>query len=152
MPPVISNMKCFLSRSFVDFGYQLLCVISGLYVKWRYYRPHNLTSYFRHEFYSIFRREVKRSIFGSIGWRNAKPEFRNNWLIWPELGRRTDNIWFNKATILPYERSWDQKPKSLCLLDYCFTWDGPPLCSSGQSTWLQIRRPWFDSRHYQKKK
>jgi hypothetical protein len=29
---------------------------------------------------------------------------------------------------------------------------GPPLWSSGQSSWLQIRRPRFDSRHYQKKK
>jgi hypothetical protein len=29
--------------------------------------------------------------------------------------------------------------------------DGPPLWSSGQSSWLQIRRPRFDSRHYQKK-
>jgi hypothetical protein len=29
---------------------------------------------------------------------------------------------------------------------------GPPLWSSGQSCWLQIRRPGFDSRHYQKKK
>jgi hypothetical protein len=28
---------------------------------------------------------------------------------------------------------------------------GPPLWSSGQSSWLQIRRPWFDSRHYRKK-
>jgi hypothetical protein len=28
----------------------------------------------------------------------------------------------------------------------------PPLWSSGQSSWLQIRRPGFDSRHYQKKK
>jgi hypothetical protein len=28
---------------------------------------------------------------------------------------------------------------------------GPPLWSSGQSSWLQIRRPRFDSRHYQKK-
>jgi hypothetical protein len=28
----------------------------------------------------------------------------------------------------------------------------PPLCSSGQSSWLQIRRPGFDSRHYQEKK
>jgi hypothetical protein len=26
----------------------------------------------------------------------------------------------------------------------------PPLWSSGQSSWLQIRRPGFDSRHYQK--
>jgi hypothetical protein len=28
---------------------------------------------------------------------------------------------------------------------------GPPLWSSGQSSWLQIRKPGFDSRHYQKK-
>jgi hypothetical protein len=27
-----------------------------------------------------------------------------------------------------------------------------PLWSSGQSSWLQIRMPGFDSRHYQKKK
>jgi hypothetical protein len=28
---------------------------------------------------------------------------------------------------------------------------GPPLLPSGRSSWLQIRRPGFDSRHYQKK-
>jgi hypothetical protein len=28
---------------------------------------------------------------------------------------------------------------------------GPPLLSSGQRSWLQIRRARFDSRHYQKK-
>jgi hypothetical protein len=33
---------------------------------------------------------------------------------------------------------------------YIYMW--PPLWSSGQSSWLQIRRPGFDSRHYQKKK
>jgi hypothetical protein len=27
----------------------------------------------------------------------------------------------------------------------------PPLLSGGQSSWLQIQRPGFDSRHYQKK-
>jgi hypothetical protein len=27
----------------------------------------------------------------------------------------------------------------------------PPLWSSGQSSWLQIRRPGFDSWHYKKK-
>jgi hypothetical protein len=26
---------------------------------------------------------------------------------------------------------------------------GPPLWSSGQSSWLQIQRPGFDSQHYQ---
>jgi hypothetical protein len=33
-----------------------------------------------------------------------------------------------------------------------YYWGGPPLWSSGQSSWLQIRRPGFDSRHYKKKK
>jgi hypothetical protein len=28
----------------------------------------------------------------------------------------------------------------------------PPLWFSGQNSWLQIRRPKFDFRHYQKKK
>jgi hypothetical protein len=28
----------------------------------------------------------------------------------------------------------------------------PPLWSSGQSSWLQIQRPGFDSQHYQKKR
>jgi hypothetical protein len=28
----------------------------------------------------------------------------------------------------------------------------PPLWSSGQGSWLQIRMPGFDSRHYQEKK
>jgi hypothetical protein len=30
--------------------------------------------------------------------------------------------------------------------------NGPPLWSSGQSSWLQIRRPGVPSQHYQKKK
>jgi hypothetical protein len=29
--------------------------------------------------------------------------------------------------------------------------DRPPLWSSGQSSWPQIRRPGFDSRYYKKK-
>jgi hypothetical protein len=35
---------------------------------------------------------------------------------------------------------------------FSFCWLCEPLWSSGQSSWLQIRRPGFDSRHYQKKK
>jgi hypothetical protein len=34
----------------------------------------------------------------------------------------------------------------------CMSSLGPPLWSSGQSSLLQIRRPEFDSRHFQKKK
>jgi hypothetical protein len=37
--------------------------------------------------------------------------------------------------------------------DYYYYWSrGPPLWSSGQNSWLQIRRSGFDYRHYQKKK
>jgi hypothetical protein len=45
-------------------------------------------------------------------------------------------------------------PKSImeCKLNEAITKDGPPLWSSGQSSWLQIRRPGFDSRHYKKRK
>jgi ribosomal protein L37E len=38
------------------------------------------------------------------------------------------------------------------LIVTCFPITWLPLWSSGQSSWLQIRRPGFDSRHYQKKK
>jgi hypothetical protein len=37
-------------------------------------------------------------------------------------------------------------------LSTCIEFVGPPLWSSGQSSWLQIRGPGFDSWHYQKKK
>jgi hypothetical protein len=33
----------------------------------------------------------------------------------------------------------------------CYNTTLPPLRSCGQSSWQQIRRPGFDSRHYQKK-
>jgi hypothetical protein len=33
-----------------------------------------------------------------------------------------------------------------------FYFVGPPLWSSVQSSWLQIQRPGFDSRHYEKKR
>jgi hypothetical protein len=35
------------------------------------------------------------------------------------------------------------------MLDALYILNWPPLWSSGQSSWLQIRRPEFDSRHYQ---
>jgi hypothetical protein len=37
------------------------------------------------------------------------------------------------------------------LITLPITMRGPPLWYSGQSSWLQIQRPGFDSRHYQKK-
>jgi hypothetical protein len=50
-------------------------------------------------------------------------------------------------------RLWRVK---ICLTNslYLFIYDlvtRPPLWSSGQSSWLQIRRPGLDSRHYRKK-
>jgi hypothetical protein len=44
---------------------------------------------------------------------------------------------------------------NLHYFDICYKYEyaiRPPLWSSGQSSWLQIRRPGFGSRHYQKKK
>jgi hypothetical protein len=38
------------------------------------------------------------------------------------------------------------------ILCYLYIYSGPPLWFSGQSSWLQIQRPGFDFRHYQKKK
>jgi hypothetical protein len=43
---------------------------------------------------------------------------------------------------------WIQSLRNFITLGMC----PPPLWSSGQSSWLQIRRSGFDSRHYQKKK
>jgi hypothetical protein len=39
-----------------------------------------------------------------------------------------------------------------CFFIMIYETELPPLWSSGQSSWLQIRRPGFDSRHCQKKK
>jgi hypothetical protein len=40
---------------------------------------------------------------------------------------------------------------STCCMKFCISYfdDGLPLSSSGHSSWLQIQRPMFDSRHYQ---
>jgi hypothetical protein len=38
-----------------------------------------------------------------------------------------------------------------CIIICAEEYNGPPLWSSGQSSWLQVRRPEFDSRHYKKK-
>jgi hypothetical protein len=72
------------------------------------------------------------------------------------------------AFIMSSYITWRPRKKSVCeksdfiqpvLLENPFeiNWESfvscrPPLWSSGQSSWLQIRRPGFDSRHYQEKK
>jgi hypothetical protein len=40
----------------------------------------------------------------------------------------------------------------LLLFVFFYILTRPPLWSSGQSSWLQIRRPGFDARNFQKKK
>jgi hypothetical protein len=44
---------------------------------------------------------------------------------------------------------WQDLLSSCCLLDFCGFYMGPPLWSSGQSSWLQIQRSGFDSQQYQ---
>jgi hypothetical protein len=67
------------------------------------------------------------------------------------------NGWVCVALLLQAERSETQKVLSRVarLSQYIFSTiygaSRPPLWSSGQSSWLQIRMPGFDSRHYQKK-
>jgi hypothetical protein len=46
----------------------------------------------------------------------------------------------------------DMKKYSKMIMIKMILNERPPLWSSGQSSWLQIRRTGFDSRHYQKKK
>jgi hypothetical protein len=57
--------------------------------------------------------------------------------------RNMSRSWF-RGMFLVYWHSWIV----MCIVFVA----GPPLWSSGQSSWLQIRRPGFDSRHHQKKK
>jgi hypothetical protein len=49
-------------------------------------------------------------------------------------------------------RSCVMKMSQFTKFTYYMSYKRPPLWSSGLSSWLQIRRPEFDSRHYQKKK
>jgi hypothetical protein len=56
----------------------------------------------------------------------------------------TNRLMLFGETVAVYRENHTEFAKFLCMLR-------PPLWSSGQSFWLQIRRPGFDSRHYQKK-
>jgi hypothetical protein len=59
-----------------------------------------------------------------------------------------DAVGLNVSPILTHNSIFTNPPNIKAYI----TVFGPPLWSSGQSSWLQIRRPGFDSRHYQKKK
>jgi ribosomal protein L37E len=62
------------------------------------------------------------------------------------------------AAVSSGHSSWLQIGDVLCFLwstnsiYICYVEESDRLWSSGQSSWLQIRRPGFDSLHYQKKK
>jgi hypothetical protein len=59
---------------------------------------------------------------------------------------------WSSATRLMYAHILNLQCTGIVLLFYHeIKSTGPPLWSSGQSYWLEIRRPGFDSRHYQKK-
>jgi hypothetical protein len=83
-----------------------------------------------------------------VKWRNSR-SIRSffpglvHGLWWIEVTEQT----ILDRTFVPYfEGRWEIYTKSLSVSVKQF---GPPLWSSGQSSWLQIRRPGFDSRHYQ---
>jgi hypothetical protein len=70
--------------------------------------------------------------------------------LWDEIWRLSQHLRFseghNLAPIFPWHFS---NRINFNLYVFC---GRPPLWSSGQSSWLQIRKPGFDSRHYQEKK
>jgi hypothetical protein len=93
-------------------------------------------------------------------------ERKSTHILWPDhfvlFCMRVLKIVTQRVNIYRLQQTDEQNCDSLC----CFSVGqgkhqhncllkvkkGPPLWSSGQSSWLQIRAPGFDSRHYQKKK
>jgi hypothetical protein len=61
--------------------------------------------------------------------------------VWTAWGHETHQDFWETLCVF----TWGSDQVS----NMCSFW--PPLWSIGQSSWLQIRRPEFDSRHYQKK-
>jgi hypothetical protein len=47
---------------------------------------------------------------------------------------------------------WTLVPTCFIIFIVSIVYFWPPLWSGGQSSWLQMRRPGFDSRHYQEQK
>jgi hypothetical protein len=105
-----------------------------------------------------------------ISWRKGsrkcqsdqKPKLLDSITSW--VTERVD--WFhlllNPSKIQIGASSWSQneiqtrflkgiRHTKKCLFQFVYHSYWPPLCSSGQSSWLQIRRLGFDSRHYHKK-
>jgi hypothetical protein len=89
-----------------------------------------------------------RSICSIISWLRIKSTKRaTNGAL--NCTRVPSNI---PVHIAPNLERFQSKPSCSHNHYQCKTTEWPPLWSSGQSSWRQIRRPGFDSRHYQKKK
>jgi ribosomal protein L37E len=75
---------------------------------------------------------------------------------WPVTERGSGFIYLFIAVLSSIGRLFMYRPMSWshgwCDFKLPYVLIIPPLWSSGQSSWLQIRRHGFDSRHYQKKK
>jgi ribosomal protein L37E len=95
---------------------------------------------------------IKRRSFLSIGMAYSGEVFILNWCYCNQCSRF--------VSCLSFKFHWHSFCLFCDIIDpkfkyFIFTFIlciGPPLWSSGQSSWLQIRRPGFDSQHYQKKK
>jgi hypothetical protein len=85
----------------------------------------------------------------SRGWMDPVPEpllLRKS----GSAGNRTQDLWICNQELC----SLDDRDSLvyhiniiLIIINTCYEIMWPPLWSSGQSSWLQIRRPGFDSRH-----
>jgi hypothetical protein len=74
--------------------------------------------------------------------------------LYPEIKGDFTNTLENHRNILflTIFYCWSSSPGRVKNFHFSIPSRWPPLWSSGQSSWLQIRRPGFDSRDYQKKK
>jgi hypothetical protein len=83
-------------------------------------------------------KQITSILFGN--WICKKSELKASKLKGDTLLRKSIKL----SSYRTSQKDW----KFQCLISVLW----PPLWSSGQSSWLQIRRPGFDSRYYQKKK
>jgi hypothetical protein len=66
----------------------------------------------------------------------------------------SSHLWFAVCRSICLTK-WTTRQQRMISFVFPFVWckpRWPPLWPNGQSSWLQIRRPGFDSRHYQEKK
>jgi hypothetical protein len=117
--------------------------------------------------YGVYHRDGHRS-------HDIHTEFHNDWFRCSKVnnggttGTQTRRSCISLLSRFPHETSMLNIEYFLHHITMNLQWKGhtypvgqfppcgiyvrPPLWSSGQSSWLQIRRPGFDSRHYQGKK